>query len=67
MISRKILDIMTNWYDIQKKLGDHRQIYRKFLDIMLCRVDIRKNSLIYPIQGGYPESFSLINSYFICA
>ncbi len=62
MISRKILDITLIWYDIQKVSRYHRRIYQIFLDIILYRVDIRKNSLIYPIRGGYPESFRIINS-----
>ncbi len=62
MIARKILDIMTIWYDIQKFSRYHRQIYRKFRYIMLFRVDIGQNPLIYPIQGGYSESFRIINS-----
>jgi hypothetical protein len=52
MISRKILDIMTIWHDIQKKSGYHRRIYRKFRDIVLYRVDIRKVSVFYPTYIG---------------
>jgi hypothetical protein len=63
MISRKILDIILIWHDIQKKSGYHRRIYRKFRDIILHRVNIRKVSQIYPLQGEYPESFRIINSY----
>jgi hypothetical protein len=63
MISRKFLDITLIWYDIQKVSRYHRRIYRKILNIILHRVDIRKISLIYSIQGGYPESFRIINSY----
>jgi hypothetical protein len=63
MISRKILDIILIWHDIQKKSGYHRRIYRKLRDIILHRVDIRKNSLICPVQGEYPESFRIINSW----
>jgi len=44
MISRKILDLITIWYDIQKKSEHHRRIYQKFLDIILYRVDIQKVS-----------------------
>jgi hypothetical protein len=62
MISRKILDIMTIWNDIQKKSGYHRRIYRKFRDIILYGVDIRKVSVFYLVQGEYPESFRIINS-----
>lgn len=40
----------------------HRRIYRKFLDIILYEVNIRTNSQIYPLQGGYPESFRIISS-----
>lgn len=57
MISRKILDIMTIWYDIQKVSRYHRRIYRKILDIILHRVDIQKVSQNYPLQGGYSEFF----------
>jgi hypothetical protein len=63
MISQKILEIMTNWLDIQKKSGYHRQISRKFLDIILDRVNIRKVSAFYSTKGGDPESFRIINSY----
>ena len=62
MIARKILDIMTIWYDIQKVSRYYRRIYRQFLDIILYGVDIRTNSQIYPLQGGYPESFRIISS-----
>ena len=62
MIVRKILDIMTIRYDTQKVSRYHLQIYRKFRSIMLFKADIRTNSLIYPIQGGYPEIFHMINS-----
>ncbi len=62
MTSRKILDITLIWHDIPKKSGYHRRIYRKFLDIILYWADIRKNSQIYSLQGGYPESFPIINS-----
>jgi hypothetical protein len=44
MISRKILDIILIWHDIQKKSRYHRQIYRKFLDNILYGVDIQKVS-----------------------
>ncbi len=40
----------------------YRMIARKILDIILYGVNIRINSQIYPLQGGYPESFRLINS-----
>jgi hypothetical protein len=53
---------MTIWHDIQKKSGYHRRIYRKFRDIILYRVNIRKISVFYSIQGEYPESFRIINS-----
>ena len=62
MISRKILDIILIWNDIQKKSGEHRRIYRKFRDIILYGVDIRKVSVFYSTQGEYPESFRIINS-----
>ena len=62
MIARKILDIMIIWYDFQKVSRYHQRIYRKFRDITLLKIDIRTKSIIYPIQGGYPESFSIVNS-----
>jgi hypothetical protein len=62
MISRKILDIILIWHDIQKKSGYHRLIYRKFRDIMTYGVDIRNVSVFYSVQGKYPESFRIINS-----
>ena len=37
-------------------------IYRKFLDIILYKLDIQKVSQIYPLQGRYPEIFCIINS-----
>ena len=62
MISRKFLDSMTIWYVIQKVSCYHRRIQRKFLDITLDRLDIQKNSVIYPIWVDQTESFGLINS-----
>jgi hypothetical protein len=62
-ISRKILDIINTWHDSQKKSGYYRRIYRKFRDIILYKVDIQKVSVFYPVQGEYPESFRIINSY----
>lgn len=53
---------MITQYDSQKTYGDCRQICQKF-HIILYEVDIRKVSQIYLIQGGYPESFHIINSY----
>lgn len=38
-------------------------ISRNLRDIILHRVNIQKVSQIYPLQGGYPESFRIINSY----
>ena len=40
----------------------HGMISQKILDIMPDTVYLRKNYLIYPIQGRYPESFPIINS-----
>ena len=48
---------------ISSNFRDITGIYRNFLDIILYDVDIRKNSLIYPLPGGYQESFRIINSY----
>ncbi len=62
MISRKILDIITIWYNSQKVSRYHPKIHGKFRDIILYRVNTRKNSAFYPIEGQYPESFRIINS-----
>ena len=63
MIVRKILDFMTIWCNSPKVSRYNRQIYQKFRNIMLLKLQIWTNSLIYPIQGGYLESFRIINSY----
>jgi hypothetical protein len=63
MISRKILDIILIWHDIQKRSGYHRRIYWKFRDIIPHGVNIRKVSVFYLVQGEYPESIRIINSY----
>ena len=62
MIARKILDIMIIWCDSQNFPLYNRLIYRKVRDIVLFRVNIPTNSLIYPIWGRNPESFRIIDS-----
>ena len=49
MIVRKILDIMTIWYSGPKVPRYNQQIYPKFRKYHAIKVDIRTNSLIYPI------------------
>ncbi len=62
MISIKILDIMAIWYDSKKVSRYNPKIHGKFRDIILYRMNTRKNSAFYPIEGQYPESFRIINS-----
>ena len=59
-LSLAIFEEVFPRYDIQKNSRYYLLIYRKFLDNILYEVNIQKISLIYPIQGGYPESFCII-------